>query len=481
MLEARAHNQLKSLLKRASFPWPHNLTLSRLVARSLRRKDKTLIQLDSVSQDFWWLGLLVPLCLESSDVVLILSAKQRSRLLNVELPRLKAEGLNLQIWEGFSPPLGGELWIVDHVGLLQVYQHGFLKSRQLVFPGAEHLSESLRDALAVLITSKDWGHLRRANPSSEHQIIQFHERLRRRLFSQATCVDAQVRMDCSEIFALKDLLGLLVNSPSPWPSLLNAETQSWASWADLDHKNLNWAWHFKPLEPLSYLKELLIDCPCLLITGSSRNPLLVSELDSISFLIDVQVTLGAPNLQEPISLFAPRLQPLPNTKIFAEHLLDQCRRLILSRTGISMVLLDDRQMRYQLTSELAAEFGLRVVHEVMTPDSNGVICCRWSWWLDHHDQLPIPEQLIVALLPFASLESPLTAARVEALKRQGRDWFRELLLPEALNVFLQAVAPIREKSVRLAILDGRLRGRTWGEEFLHSLEPWTPLQRLLPN
>ena len=67
MLEARSHQQLKHLLLQNSSPWPHHLTLSRLVARSLRRKDHTLIQLDPRSKDLWWLGLLVPLCLEAKD------------------------------------------------------------------------------------------------------------------------------------------------------------------------------------------------------------------------------------------------------------------------------------------------------------------------------------------------------------------------------------------------------------------------------
>ena len=65
MLEALAHNQLKSLLQVYSCPWPHHLTLSRLVARALRRRDNSLLQLEIDSQDFWWLGLLLPLCLEN--------------------------------------------------------------------------------------------------------------------------------------------------------------------------------------------------------------------------------------------------------------------------------------------------------------------------------------------------------------------------------------------------------------------------------
>jgi ATP-dependent DNA helicase DinG len=33
----------------------------------------------------------------------------------------------------------------------------------------------------------------------------------------------------------------------------------------------------------------------------------------------------------------------------------------------------------------------------------------------------------------------------------------------------------------LAVLDGRLRGRSWGDQVLKQLEPWRPLQRLLPD
>ena len=155
--------------------------------------------------------------------------------------------------------------------------------------------------------------------------------------------------------------------------------------------------------------------------------------------------------------------------------------MILGLSGITIVLLNDRQLRCKLTSELAAEFGRRVVHESTAPESNGVICCSCSWWLQHHDHLPLPQQLIFALLPLASLESPLTAARVQALKSQGRDWFRELLLPEALALLRPAVAPIRKNHGRLAILDGRVWRRSWGEHVFAALEPWTPLHSLLPN
>ena len=180
-------------------------------------------------------------------------------------------------------------------------------------------------------------------------------------------------------------------------------------------------------------------------------------------------------------MFAPRRQPLPNTEFFAEHLLEQSRRLILGRRGLTIISLDDDQLLLRLTSELAAEFGKRVVFESTSPDPNGVICCHSSWGLRFHDSLPVPDQLILAILPFPSLGLPLTAARVDAYKHQGKDWFRNLLLPELLDRLPRMILPLRKHQGRIAILDGRIRSRSWGEKILRSLEPWTPLERLLPE
>jgi ATP-dependent DNA helicase DinG len=138
-------------------------------------------------------------------------------------------------------------------------------------------------------------------------------------------------------------------------------------------------------------------------------------------------------------------------------------------------------MRRSLASALAAEFGSRVIHQDTAPDANGVILASWSWWLTQQGRLPQPCQIIVALLPIPSLENPLIAARVDLWRREGRDWFRELLFPEALNLLQRGLAGLRRNGGRLAVLDGRLRSRSWGNQMLASLEPWVPLTRLLPD
>ena len=477
MLEARAHQQLKHLLRQeGASRWPHHLTLSRLVARSLRRGDQTLVRLAPGSDPSWLLGLLVPLALHEGPVALLVSPALRQRLLQVELPRLEAVGLSLPCWEGESAPATARLWLVQHHELVAAWRSGGLADRQLVIPEGELLQPLLRQALGVVIDTPHWEQLRRSLPSASASILQLHERLSRRLLARPCGPQQRVAIRAEEEAPLRQLLAVLSPLPDPWPAWLASGGDGWTSWAQVTPALLQWQWHRQPLDPLAVMPALL-ESRGVVLVGPWPTP--TAPLSG--FQPTVEVSLADPPLLDPLPLFAPAAQALPNAPHYPSHLLDQCRRLVLGQAGLTVVLLDDEGLRLGLTSALAAEFGSRVGHELTAPESNGVLCCSWGWWLQHQQRLPLPCQLVAGTLPIASLEDPLTAARVAALRSQGRDWFRELLLPEALGRLQQAVAGVRRNGGRLAVLDGRLRRRSWGRQVLEALEPWVDLPRLRPS
>jgi ATP-dependent DNA helicase DinG len=477
MLEARAHQQLKHLLRQeGASRWPHHLTLSRLVARSLRRGDQTLVRLAPGSDPSWLLGLLVPLALHEGPVALLVSPALRQRLLLVELPRLEAVGLSLPCWEGESAPATARLWLVQHHELVAAWRSGGLADRQLVIPEGELLQPLLRQALGVVIDTPHWEQLRRSLPSASASILQLHERLSRRLLARPCGPQQRVAIRAEEEAPLRQLLAVLSPLPDPWPAWLASGGDGWTSWAQVTPALLQWQWHRQPLDPLAVMPALL-ESRGVVLVGPWPTP--TAPLSG--FQPTVEVSLADPPLLDPLPLFAPAAQALPNAPHYPSHLLDQCRRLVLGQAGLTVVLLDDEGLRLGLTSALAAEFGSRVGHELTAPESNGVLCCSWGWWLQHQQRLPLPCQLVAGTLPIASLEDPLTAARVAALRSQGRDWFRELLLPEALGRLQQAVAGVRRNGGRLAVLDGRLRRRSWGRQVLEALEPWVDLPRLRPS
>ena len=478
MLEARAHQQLKDLLRQeGSAPWPHHLSLSRLVARSLRRGDHTLVRLAPGSEPSWWISLLVPLALSECPLAIVVGEAQRQRLLQVELPRLaKAEpSMALPCFEGDRAPEDARVWLLNHQQLVAAWQKGWLGERQLVIPEAEQLDTLLRQALEVVVTPQHWDQLRRAQPAAESSLLSLHQRLNRRVLSAPRRPNQLVALAPDDEAPLRHLLQLLSPLPAPWPDWLAAKGEGWTSWAQLNPQLLQWQLHRHPLEPLAVLRGLL----------ERRGAVLLGQLapgSELGLQPVVELNLGDAPLADPLPLFAPLRQPLPNSPNYGQHLLEQSRRLILGQAGLTVVLIDDDALRLGLTSGLAAEFGSRVVHESTAPEGNGVICARWCWWLEQQARLPLPSQIVIALLPIASLEDPLTAARVMALRQGGRDWFREGLLPDALTRLQLGVAGLRREGAgRLAVLDGRLRGRSWGRQVLAALEPWINLTRLLPH
>lgn len=483
MLEASAHLHLKALLRgEGGAHWPHHLTLSRLVGRSLRRGDHTLVALTPGMEATWWPSVLVPLALSEAPVALVVSGAMRQRLLQVEWPRLRAIDLHLPCWEGSHPPPDPRLWLLTPRQLVEVWQRGALGDRQLVIPEAERLERELGEALEVVVRPGDWDGLRRAYPAVEEALLTIHGRLSRRLFSQPRHPNQLVPLEVHEEVALRDLLALMRPLPDPWARWLAASGPGWAGWARVNPPLLQWQWHRQPLDPIEELAGLF----------HGRGTVLLGEVapeapgdqdtrPTPGWSPRVVVELDDPPLGDPLPLYVPLRQPLPNSPPFAEHLLDHCRRLILGQAGLTVILLDDRGLRAALASALAAEFGSRVTEHATAPESNGVICASWSWWLEHQPCLPIPCQLIVGLLPLASLDDPLTAARVARMRQQGRDWFRDLLLPEALQRLRRGVACLRRGGGRLAVLDGRLRARAWGRQVFRAMEPTVSLTRLLPS
>ncbi|MEY3463926.1 MAG: hypothetical protein RLZZ468_1704, partial [Cyanobacteriota bacterium] len=201
MLEAQAHHQLKALLRReGGEPWPHHLTLSRLVARSLRRRDHTLVRLAPGSDPSWLIGLLVPLALSDARLALVVSPSLRQRLLRVELPRLATAdpGLALPCFEGDDPG-PARLWLLSHPQLVEAWRRGRLAERQLVIPEAEHLDAALRQALEITLTPADWDLLGRAHPAAQDALLALPlDRLLRVELPRLATADPGLALPCFE-------------------------------------------------------------------------------------------------------------------------------------------------------------------------------------------------------------------------------------------------------------------------------------------
>ena len=303
MLEVNSHKHLKKYYQKNLALWPHNLTLTRLISRSLCRKDNTFIQLSSDSKTYWWPGLLIPLCLHHNNVVLILSERQYRLLFEVELPKLRSSRLGFDYVEGIElTPSDKKIWVLRYQDLIFANENDLLKNRQLIFPESEFISSEVRKSMSIKITPKDWENLIFSHSRFEAPIIEFHEHLSRSLFSHALTSDAVISIDHRELFALKEILKDDLPSAMPWERAFNVVSNEWVTWAKLDNRKLSWDWYIQPLLPLQTLSGLLSKNTLLMLTNSGQSDSFFLDLNRKEFTFNVKVNLGNKFDQEPIPL-----------------------------------------------------------------------------------------------------------------------------------------------------------------------------------
>lgn len=82
--------------------------------------------------------------------------------------------------------------------------------------------------------------------------------------------------------------------------------------------------------------------------------------------------------------------------------------------------------------------------------------------------------VVIDRMPFSVPDDPIVAARVARIKRDGGDWFDDLMLPAAVLQLKQGFGRlIRSRSDRgvVALLDSRIAQRAYGRRVIRSLPP----------
>ncbi|MEN9271767.1 MAG: hypothetical protein Q6K18_01175, partial [Gloeomargarita sp. DG_1_5_bins_55] len=272
---------------------------------------------------------------------------------------------------------------------------------------------------------------------------------------------------------------ILSHPPNPYEQwLLSASEQNWLEalwpspprrvrWVTLERSLAQFTLHCSPLWALAEFLPHWPQHPWVGL-GMALGTLTLPGMTRFRF---------APHARdEVIHLYAPAHLPPPNHPQFYPAIRQELQRLLALTAGLVVILADEQPLQTQLTVSLAAEFGSRVQRERTGLEENGILVTGWRFWQTHQERLPTPDLLVIPLLPIPPREQPLVMARIEALRQQGRDWFREYLLPHTLAHLQRAVAPVR--GGRVALLDSRVCHRSYGAQILAALEPVIRYSRL---
>ena len=183
-------------------------------------------------------------------------------------------------------------------------------------------------------------------------------------------------------------------------------------------------------------------------------------------------------------LFLPRQMPDPRSAQFAAAVAHELVGLLQVTKGRAFVLFTSYANLREVHRPLEASLPYPLLVQGSSPRTvllrefrstpEAVLLATSSFWQGVDVAGDTLSCVVIDKLPFASPADPITAARMEAIEARGGNAFSDYQVPLAILTLLQGLGRLirhrRDRGV-LALFDGRLRTKRYGQRFLDSLPP----------
>ena len=188
--------------------------------------------------------------------------------------------------------------------------------------------------------------------------------------------------------------------------------------------------------------------------------------------------------------YLPTGLPDPVVRHYTESLVDKLRPVLEASSGRAFILFaSHRSLREAAELLRGGPWPLFVQGEAPRPvllerfraSGNGVLLGAASFREGVDVAGEALSVVIIDKLPFAAPDDPVFEARLEAIRRNGGNPFRDEQLPQAVIALKQGAGRlIRSESDRgvLVLCDPRITSKTYGKVFLDSLPPLPKTRRI---
>ncbi len=183
-------------------------------------------------------------------------------------------------------------------------------------------------------------------------------------------------------------------------------------------------------------------------------------------------------------LYVPGQLPEPRTPRYFPALADEVVALCRLSGGRALVLTSSYRALDELVERCSPRLPFPVLRQGDLPrerllerfrdEVDSVLFATSTFWQGVDVQGESLSLLVIDKLPFAAPGDPLVEARCERIARRGGDWFAEYAVPSAILQLRQGFGRLirghGDEGV-VAVLDPRLRTRSYGRRFLEALPP----------
>ncbi len=432
MLEILSHQYLKNFLRDQSINWEHIYSFGRIVSKCIENDSTYLINSEIFSSYDWLPPILISLFLKEEDSTFILSKEKIQFISQFQIDSLKNLGFNFILKNDQFIFANHHVHLITIQNFLNDPNSRNLRNHRIVYSGIEDIKQDLKNHFRISLLKKDWTKNFKEFELINQKFIKVYDSLKKKFFLRKVLGNSYINLDEKEISFLSNFFHENSFFSDKFLSVNKALSQGWACWVKLNDTNLDWNLYLQPIDELFQIKEFF----------SNNKFVFLSALRKDNFF--------------------------------------KCKKLILFRKGLTLVLSDDIDLKTNLATELASTYGKRVLLETIPSGKNEILCSSFDWWIMNSYLIQIPEQIIIPLLPIPNMSEPINAITVSHKKKLSQDWFRDFFLPQARIKLERSISPLRRNSGKLIILDGRANKRNWGRLLLQNIQPSKQINYMLP-
>ena len=480
MLEILSHQYLKRFIRSHQTDWDHIYSFGRIVSKCLQRNETYLINSEIFRTNSWASALLISLFLYDESSTFVLSQEKIEFLKKNELDNLKSLGFDFILEDNQIIFPKHRVCLITLENLLNDPNIFGTRDHRIIFSGIENIKQDLKNHFRISLLKKNWLYNVEQSLSTNQKIINTYNFLKKRFFLRKALGNSYITLDQEELNFLSKFFYEFSSFSDQFLSINNALSEGWACWVTLDDINFEWNFYLEPIDELFQIKQLLINNKFLFLSALRKDNFFQSYIKKVSLDIDLVINFKSNFNEKKILVYVPPKQMLPNNPMFTQIVVDNCKKLIFFRKGLTLVLSDDVDLKLKIATELASLYGKRVLLETIPSLNNEIICASYIWWINNSYLIKSPQQIIIPLLPIPNMVEPINAITVSHNKRLYQDWFREFLLPEAIEKLEKSISPLRRNSGKLIILDGRANKRKWGRSILQNIHPSKQIKYMLP-
>ena len=480
MLEILSHQYLKRFVKAHQTDWDHIYSFGRIISKCLKANETYLINSEIFSTNNWVSALLISLFLFEENSILVISQEKIKFIKNNQLEDLKNLGFDFIFENDQIIFLNHRVCLITLENLLYDLKIVSSPNHRIIFSGIENIKEDLKNHFTIALLKKHWINNIDKSLSINQKIISTYNFLKKKFFLRKVLGNRYIFLDPEELNFLSEFFSEFSSYSDQFLRVSNALSEGWACWVTLDDINFEWNFYLEPIDKLCQIKQLLIKNKFVFLSALRKDNFFQNYLKKESIEIDLVINFKSNFNEKKILVYVPPRQILPNNPMFTQIILDKCKKLMIFRKGLTLVLSDDVNLKLKLATELASIYGKQVLLETIPSLNNQILCASYIWWINNSYLVKSPEQIIMPLLPIPNMAEPINEITVSHKKKLSEDWFREFLLPEAIEKLERSISPLRKNAGKLIILDGRANKRKWGKLIVKSIQPSKQINYMLP-